>query len=138
MAEIPDLKALQEGIQAALVATTRTSNQLASNDLPFHRSLDRSVDAALDEQSSRLFALSKALLQSATSISDGLTMPVLEELEDVENNWRNVVDVIDSLLEKTDASLDEYTGVRQRTESPMVEQVDWIIMSRAVCHDVSM
>lgn len=41
---------------------------------------------------------------------------MLEEVEDVDNNWRNVVDVVDSLLEKTDICLDEYTGVTKRRD----------------------
>ena len=62
-----------------------------------------------------MLALSSALLKSATSIAD-LRAPTLEDVDDVDNNWRGVVDVIDSLLEKTDTCLDEYTGVRKRKE----------------------
>ena len=123
MDETQDFKSLQDQIQAALISTTRTSGQISSEDLGFQRSLNPEVGASLDEQSARLLELSNALLKSAASISE-LSAPALEDQEDVENNWRNVVDVLDSLLEKTDTSLDEYTGVIKRKESPFVEQVN--------------
>lgn len=122
MEETQDFKSLQDRIQAALISTTRTSGQISSEDLGFQRALNPELGARLDEQSARLLALSKDLLKSAASISE-LRAPVLEDQEDVENNWRNVVDVIDSLLEKTDTSLDEYTGFIKRKESPAVELV---------------
>jgi exosome complex exonuclease RRP6 len=122
MDQIQDLKSIQEQIQKSLLATTRTSNQLAAEDLPFLRSLDPEIGTALDEQSSRLLKLTNALLKSTASIADN-PVPILEDVDDVDNNWRGVVDVIDSLLEKTDTSLDEYTGVRQRADTPDIEQV---------------
>lgn len=122
MDETQDFKSLQDRIQAALISSTRTSSQISSEDLSFQRSLNPELGIRLDEQSARLLALSNDLLKSAASISD-LRAPVLEDQEDVENNWRSVVDVLDSLLEKTDTSLDEYTGFIKRKESPFVEAV---------------
>jgi PMC2NT (NUC016) domain len=122
MEQTPDFKSLQEQVQASLIATTRTAGQISSEDLAFQRSLNREVGTALDEQGNRLLDLSSQLLKSATSISD-LRAPVLEEFDDVENNWRGVVDVIDSLLEKTDTCLDEYTGMIKRKEQSPADQV---------------
>jgi exosome complex exonuclease RRP6 len=62
------------------------------------------------------------LLNSAASISETRSSP-LQDIDDVDNNWRGVVDVVDSLLEKADASLDEYTGVIKRKSSPIIDQV---------------
>jgi exosome complex exonuclease RRP6 len=117
MDQTQDFKSLQDQIQSALIATTRTAGQISAEDLSFQRSLNPELGDTLDEQSERLLTLAGALLKSATSLSE-LTAPVLEESDDVENNWRNVVDVLDSLLEKADTSLDEYTGVIKRKESP--------------------
>jgi hypothetical protein len=117
-----DFKSLQEQVQKALIATTRTAGQISSEDLGFQRSFNVEVGNALDEQNSRLLALSTNLLKSAASISE-LRAPVLEDTDDVENNWRSVVDVIDSLLEKADTCLDEYTGMIKRKEQPNVDQV---------------
>ncbi|KAF4629014.1 hypothetical protein G7Y89_g9139 [Cudoniella acicularis] len=116
-----DFKSLQEQVQASLIAATRSAGLISSEDLGFHRSFNPEVGTALDEQSGRLLALSSQLIKSATSISD-LRAPPLEDTDDVENSWRSVVDVIDSLLEKTDTCLDEYTGMIKRKEQPGVEQ----------------
>jgi exosome complex exonuclease RRP6 len=115
MDETQDFKSLQDQIQAALIVTTRTTSQISSEDLGFQRSFNPEVGTALDEQSERLLSLAGALLKSAVSISE-LRAPVLQDADDVENNWRGVVDVIDSLLEKSDTCLDEYTGVIKRKE----------------------
>ncbi|KAH8595178.1 ribonuclease H-like domain-containing protein [Bisporella sp. PMI_857] len=115
MGDTQDLKSIQDTLQSSLIAATRTCGQISAEDLAFQRQLDHQLAATLDEQSSRLLALSTALLKSATSIAE-LSAPVLEDADDVENKWHGIVDVIDSLLEKTDICLDEYTGVRKRKE----------------------
>jgi exosome complex exonuclease RRP6 len=119
---IQDFKSLQDQVQSALILATRIAGQISSEDLGFQRSLKPELGTFLDEQSERLLALSNDLLASAASIS-GIRAPVLEDQDDVENNWRSVVDVIDSLLEKADTSLDEYTGVIKRRASPPIDLV---------------
>lgn len=121
MDQSPDFKSLQDQIQSALISTTRTAGHVAAEDLGFHRSFNKEVGTALDEQSQRLLSLASALLKSAASIAE-LRAPVLEDTDDVENNWRCVVDVVDSLLEKSDTCLDEYTGVIKRKEPQASEQ----------------
>ncbi|CZS92548.1 hypothetical protein WAI453_006706 [Rhynchosporium graminicola] len=120
MDENHDFKNLQDQLQAALIATTRTVGQISAEDLGFHRTFNPEVGTELDEQSERVLALASALLKSAASISD-LRAPTLEDTDDVENNWRSVVDVVDSLLEKSDTCLDEYTGVIKRKETTTAE-----------------
>lgn len=122
MSERQDFKTLQDEIQAALIATTRTTGQISSEDLGFQRSLNPDVGTALDEQTDRVLALASALLKSAASISE-LRAPVLQDSDDVETNWRGVVDVVDSLLEKADTSLDEYTGVIKRKAPILADTV---------------
>lgn len=114
-----DFKSLQDEVQAALVSSTKTAGQISSEDVAFHRSFNPDVGSALDQQNARLLALANELLKSASSVS-GLNVPALEDADDVDNNWRSVVDVVDSLLEKTDTCLDEYTGIIKRNK---VEEV---------------
>jgi len=121
MDDSQDFKSLQEQILATLVTTTRTAGQISAEDLGFQKSLNSEVGDALKEQSERLLGLASALLKSAASISE-LRSPSLEDADDVENNWRSVVDVVDSLLEKSDICLDEYTGVIKRKEPGKAEQ----------------
>jgi exosome complex exonuclease RRP6 len=51
----------------------------------------------------------------------GLAAPTLEDAEDIDTNWRAVVDVVDTVLEKADTALDEYTGLIKRKEPPSAE-----------------
>ncbi|KAJ9666455.1 exosome nuclease subunit [Coniosporium apollinis] len=108
-----DFKTLQETVQASLISTTRTANQICAEDLGFHRSFDPTVAAALDRQNARLLALAERLLGNAASSSEAVG-PKLPDADAVEGNWREVVDVVDSLLERADTSLDEYTGMVKR------------------------
>lgn len=112
---------MQDAIQAALISTTRTVGQISAEDLGFHRSLNPEVGTALDEQNARLLGLSSSILQSAAALTES-NAPEIQEVDDVDNNWRGVVDVVDSLLERADTCLDEYTGVIKRKASP-AEQV---------------
>ncbi|KAF2760694.1 exosome complex exonuclease-like protein Rrp6 [Pseudovirgaria hyperparasitica] len=106
---------LQTSISQALVSTTRAANRLNSEDLAFHRSLDRSLSERLDTQNARLLEIAQRLLGSAISgEAVGPTFP--DGKEDLEHKWKSVVDVIDSLLERADTSLDEYTGVVKRVD----------------------
>jgi PMC2NT (NUC016) domain len=117
-----ELESLQGQIREALLAATKTTNRISSEDLSFQRSLDPTVGTALDEQSARLLALSRSLLKSAATISD-LSTPTLQDIDDVDNNWKHVVDIVDSLLEKADICLDEYTGVIKRKAPTTTDQV---------------
>ncbi|KAJ8112312.1 hypothetical protein OPT61_g5295 [Boeremia exigua] len=106
-------KSLQDEITQALVSTTRSATRIAGADVAFQRSLNPDVGAALDAQNERLLQLAQRLLESAAASSDAVG-PKLPDVESIDGNWRAVVDVIDSLLEKADTSLDEYTGVIRR------------------------
>ena len=119
-----DFKSWQERLQAALISATRTTNRIANEDLSFQRTIDPSVADQLDKSTSRLLGLSNQLLASATSLKPGAKKPrPLEDVDDVDIQWRGVVDVLDSLLEKADTSLDEYTGLAKRKTAPTPEAV---------------
>ena len=106
-------KSVQDAISACLVDTTRTAGQIAAEDLAFQRSSNPSVAHLLDGQNARLLNLAQKLISNAASGS-GVTVPRLLDADAVDEHWRAVVDVIDNLLEKADACLDEYTGVIKR------------------------
>jgi exosome complex exonuclease RRP6 len=109
-----NFKELQANISATLVETTRTVGEIAREDLAFHRSSDPSLGSILDKQASRLLNLAQGLLKIAT-LGTELPSPQLQDADSVEENWGGIVDVIDNLLEKTDACLDEYTGVIRKS-----------------------
>src|SRR3954447_15646685 len=112
---------LQEDISAALKSTTHSASCIGSADIPFQRSLNPEVGTQLDAQNARLLHIAQRLLENAAASSDAVG-PKLPDVEAIDVNWRGVVDVIDSLLEKADTSLDEYTGLVRRL-SPAGEQV---------------
>lgn len=114
-----DFKSLQEKVQASLLSATRTVNRIASEDLGFQRTAHPSTGDRLDEQSARLLSLSSDLLRSAGKATDQKPVGTLEDAEDVEIQWRAIVDVVDGLLEKADICLDEYTGlVKRKSDFP--------------------
>jgi len=105
----------QASITAALVATTRATTRLCAEDLSFHRSLDRSAASTLDEQQKALLLIAETLLRNAAS-GTNITIPSLigEGLDGLEKGWRDIVDVLDGLLEKADGALDEYKALVKR------------------------
>lgn len=115
MDRLSDFPAVQSAITSALVSTTRGVSQLAGEDLPFYRSLDATLSSSLDRQNARLLNLAERLLGTATAHTESVRPPPrLSDIEAVEGNWRAVVDVVDSLLERADTALDEFTGAVRR------------------------
>lgn len=117
MAQIRDFKETQASIFSSLVQTTRTVGQIAGEDLAFHRSSNPPIAALLDRQASRLLKLAQGLIKVST-LGTEVAVPQLSAPDSIEDNWTDVVDVIDNLLEKADASLDEYTGVIKKLNLP--------------------
>lgn len=115
-----DFKSLQDKIQGALVATTKSASGLANEDLSFLRTVDPAVASKLDDTTARLIRLSEELLKSAGDFV-GQPAPSIEDADDIDISWRGVVDVIDTLLEKADTCLDEYTGLIKRKDAPTPE-----------------
>ncbi|CRG85262.1 exosome complex exonuclease RRP6 [Talaromyces islandicus] len=106
-----EFSSFHESIKTALLQTTRTVNHISSEDIDFHRNSNPEFAESLDEESARLLSLTSSLLRVASAGTDIKAPPVLDDVDAVEDNWRGVVDVIDNLLEKADACLDEFTGI---------------------------
>ncbi|OKL59137.1 hypothetical protein UA08_05566 [Talaromyces atroroseus] len=121
MGDLADFSSFQKSFTDALKSTTLSVNRIASEDINFHRNSSHEFADDLDEQSSRLLSLTTSLLKAATGGTD-IQAPVLENEDAVEDNWRGVVDVIDNLLEKADACLDEFTGVIKKLSPPQQDR----------------
>lgn len=117
-----DFKSLQEGIQKSLVSTVKTVNRVTAEDLAFQRTVNPDVAEHLDDKSARFLDLSTRLLRSAAKAC-GVKPPSLEDAEDIDMNWQSIVDVVDSVLEKADTAMDEYTGLVKRKEPPSGDSV---------------
>ncbi len=117
-----ELKPLRDAVQSALVTVTRSVNSLANEDLQFHRTVHPSVATRLDQSTERLLRLASGVLKSAGKLT-AQKEPRLDDVDDVEIQWKSIVDVIDTLLEKSDTCLDEYTGLIKRKDVPAAENV---------------
>lgn len=110
-----DFAAAQKSISEALVDTTRVASRIAAQDVAFHRSFDPTIGQNLDEKSARLLSLTEKLLRrSAASIANPALR--LTDVEAIDTNWKGIVDVADSLFERADTCLDEFTGLVKRGE----------------------
>ncbi|PIG88290.1 exosome component 3'-5' exonuclease [Aspergillus arachidicola] len=116
-----DFPPFQQQLTSSLVQMTRTVGQLSAEDLSFHRTSSAELSESIDEQSGRILSLTSSLLKAATAGTD-LPAPTLQDEDSIEDNWRGVVDVIDALLERADACLDEFTGVIKRLSPSQQEQ----------------
>ena len=117
---------LQDRITSALVGTTRTVGRVVQEDIAFHRSLNPAASRSLDRHSTRLFQLANRLVQRAV-VGSGADVPQLQDSDDLETKWPAVVDVVDSLLERADTSLDEHTGLIKRVTHNSPGQVELTI-----------
>ena len=118
-------KELHDNVTAALVSATRTAGQIASEDLSFLRSSNPMLGKALNRHSARLLSLARSLTKAASD-GTGLRAPRLSRADDVNDQWRGVVDVVDSMLEKADICLDEYTGIIKKqitSDRPVADTV---------------
>ena len=121
MASQNDFQAVQQEVTSSLVNITKLVAQLVAEDLPYQTTLNPSLGKSIDRQNARLLSLAKRLLDSAASGASS-TAPELRDADDVDNNWRGVVDIVDSMLEKADICMDEYTGMIKRVgDSVQVE-----------------
>lgn len=117
-----DFKPLRDSVQSALVTVTRSVNTLANEDLEFQRTVHPSVATRLERNTEGLLQLANGVLKAAAQFT-AQRDPGLEDVDDVEIQWKGIVDVIDSLLEKADTCLDEYTGLVKRKDAPTAESV---------------
>ncbi|KAK2595543.1 exosome nuclease subunit [Conoideocrella luteorostrata] len=115
-----DFKSLQEGIQKQLVSAVKIVNRIAAEDLGFQRTVKPDTADQLDDKSTRVLELSARLLGSAAKAC-GVKAPSIEDAEDIDMSWQSIVDVVDSVLEKADTALDEYTGLIKRKEPPSAD-----------------
>ena len=109
-----EFQPFHDRVTSSLLAVTRTAGQVSAEDLSFHRSANGFLSKSLDAQDSHLLQLTQKLLNAATTTGSNIVAARLRDVEDVDENWRGIIDVVDDLLERADASLDEYTGVIKR------------------------
>lgn len=101
--------AFQDGIFTSVMTSVQTSGRIAAEDVPFQRSSNPDFNTALDETSTRILTLVGRLLKSASRGSD-LAAPKMQDTDDIDTKWGDVVEIVDFMLEKAvcpSFSLDE-------------------------------
>ena len=121
-----DFRQLKDTVSSALIGTTRAAGQISHEDLAFHRSSNPQIATLLDQQSARLLKLAHGLIKAATWGTE-VTAPRLADAESIDENWEPMVDVFDSLLEKADACLDEFTGSIKRLSPGLEEAIKKVV-----------
>lgn len=88
-----------------VVDTIRASSTLAAQDVDFHRSLSKVIGHSVDETSSKIVGLINYL---TTSI-DCNSQPIPNGKESLEESWKDFSNIMDSLFELSDRSMDILT-----------------------------
>lgn len=115
-----EFAATQQTISNALINTTRTTSAIGAEDPDFHRSSNPKVGTLLDIQTQRLLSLAEKLLKNASSTVNAVRLG--NDIEEIDLNWRKIVDNIDSLLERADTCLDEFSGIRKQQDASSRDQ----------------
>lgn len=115
-----EFRSVKENLQASLVSTIKSVNRVAGQDLSFQRTVHPEVDERLNKSIEQVLNLTNRLLKAAPKPGRD-SAPQLEEAEDIDLNWRRIVDVVDATFERADVALDEYTGLIKRKEPPAGE-----------------
>ncbi|KAG9023935.1 exosome nuclease subunit [Tulasnella sp. JGI-2019a] len=121
-----DFSAYQDLLKKTIISGAQHATRLPPRtDLVFQRTLDRQFGKDLDTCSERLLGLTNRMLRlfqgsgpsrSSTSSSKAKAKQ-LEEDDLTEGYHSTVVDIIDTLYESVDASLDEFSGRKQAAQS---------------------
>lgn len=117
-----EFKDIKNAVTSALVETTKTAGHISTEDLAFHRSSNPSIVPLLDKQNARLLKAARSLTKVAT-LGTEFAAPQVKDVDSLDDGWRSMVDVFDNLLEKADASLDEFTGSIRRLSPSQEEQM---------------
>jgi PMC2NT (NUC016) domain len=97
----------QASLLKQLVSTTRSASAVGSHDIPFERSIDPDFDSSLTAVTHRLLSLTNQLLKFAGSQAEEL-----ENEDDLEDRWADIVDMVDTLLERAVGSHTSFTDFR--------------------------
>ena len=89
-------------LQIAVLKATKNAAALPG-DITFYTSMDKSLSQEVDATSNRTLSVMNDLLNlvSEKAAVERRKRPRLEGMEDVQDNFRSLVDIMDQLLERT-------------------------------------
>lgn len=92
----------EKEVLASLMSTIRAAGQLAAHDINFFRPLDQSLDRSAQHASGRLLDLINRVHHA---VAPEMVSPITN-IKSLNDNWKNMNGVLDSLLEKVDLAAD--------------------------------
>ena len=116
-----------------LLNCTKTAQSLNPSDLPFHHSTVPGFTDKLESIQSQLIVLINKTLEKAVPIRT----PYIKNVQQLKQDYSNMTDTVDHLLEQVDIYLDEASGKKSKADvvlNPTVMDVKVNGSSRPVIH----
>ncbi|KAI8061041.1 ribonuclease H-like domain-containing protein [Gongronella butleri] len=114
---VADFEAYQKSLFRALVSASNAANSIKHEDIGFYRSLDRDFATDLDQASATLLSTANELTNhTALDVGHDDTNVNIEDIDDINDRFFGVIDVVDSLFERVDLTLDELAGRTRNTD----------------------
>ncbi|ORZ19396.1 ribonuclease H-like domain-containing protein [Absidia repens] len=107
---LTDFKGYQASLFKALTSATNASNAIPVEDLGFLRTLDRTFAKDLDLSSDALLKVANNLTGHCAKDIGLESTQKTNDIDDVNDRFSGVIDVIDGLFERADVCMDEMTG----------------------------
>ncbi|ORX44798.1 hypothetical protein DM01DRAFT_1312331 [Hesseltinella vesiculosa] len=118
--EIPDpledFESFQKSLFRSLVSASNAANSIPFAEIGFFRSLDREFANDLDLASATILSTANKLTNH-TALELGMqdSEVSIEDIDDINDRFFGVIDVVDSLYERVDLTLDELAGRAKNT-----------------------
>ncbi|KAI8097670.1 ribonuclease H-like domain-containing protein [Halteromyces radiatus] len=117
---ITDFQNYQASLFKAITSATNAANCIPVEDLGFFRSLDRHFARDLDQSGEALLNLGNKLTAHCAKDLGVGTDQKMDDIDDVNDRFSSVIDVIDGLFERADVCLDEMTGKNNNNADDIV------------------
>ncbi|QSL64779.1 hypothetical protein MERGE_002081 [Pneumocystis wakefieldiae] len=109
----------QDRLYDSLVSATKAVTVIGSQDINFYCSLDPYFASSLANCNKRFLDLINYIVHLVSSERFGK----IEDHDDLNYKWLDIIDVIDSLFEKADISLDEFTEFFRRSDHKVEKNI---------------
>ncbi|EMR11807.1 hypothetical protein PNEG_00233 [Pneumocystis murina B123] len=109
----------QDQLYDSLISATKAVTVIGSQDINFYCSLDPYFASSLANCNKRFLDLINYLVHLVSSGRFGK----IEDHDDLNYKWWDIIDIIDSLFEKADISLDEFTEFFRRSDNKIEQNI---------------
>ncbi|CCE64860.1 hypothetical protein TPHA_0J00370 [Tetrapisispora phaffii CBS 4417] len=96
-----------------VVSSVRAASALAAQDVDFYRSLDKEIASSLTNTSQKVTDMINSIISSVDENSEGL----VEGKENLDESWKDIGNLLDSLFELADHSIDALSKASQKSSN---------------------